>query len=197
MRIPPKGSQIEVKNDFDRITLLWKRPTGGAFRLFVILFLLFWLCGWFVGFVSAGKEVLAGKGDAFLHAWLAGWTVAGIFVSVVLYLLIRPQTPESMTLDRNGVTYYTGSLPPMYAMQFFFPFYSKSKCRANPFSLLFCRPKTYAFDKSVCPEFVLEGLGDEQRLRFDDGADRVVIGESLKEPEREWLAMVLTEWRAG
>jgi hypothetical protein len=51
--------------------------------------------------------------------------------------------------------------------------------------------KRCEFSRSECPAFVLEGFGDDQRLRFDSGADRVVIGETPKEPEREWLSQVL------
>lgn len=90
--------------------------------------------------------------------------------------------------------YDTGSAP----VYFFNPYWIMSrKQHMNPFSMLFQKRKTYEFDKSDCPKFVLEGLGDDQRLRFDDGADRVVIGESLKEPEREWLTEVLATWRTG
>ena len=71
------------------------------------------------------------------------------------------------------------------------------KQHANPFSMIFQKRKTYEFAKSECPEFVLEGVGDDQRLRFDDGADSVVIGDCLREPEREWLAEILKAWRIG
>ena len=32
------------------------------------------------------------------------------------------------------------------------------------------------------------------RLYFDSGADRVVVGECLREPDREWLSSELTPW---
>ena len=191
----PKGSRIEIKKGFDGITLFWKKPSGGTFRYLIVGFLLLWLCGWLVGFVTVGRALLAGKEDTgFLAVWLVGWTLGGVFAMVLIYLLFRPQVPESVTLERKRLKYDTGTAP----MYFLNPYWILSrKQHVNPFSMLFQKRKTYEFDKSDCPEFVLEGLGDDQRLRFDDGADRVVIGESLKEPEREWLAEVLTTWRAG
>jgi hypothetical protein len=45
--------------------------------------------------------------------------------------------------------------------------------------------------------FDLKHLADRQRLSLDIGADRIEIGESLREPEREWLFAVLEGWRRG
>ena len=192
---PPNNSQIQTKSELAGITLFWKKPGGGPFRFFIVAFLIFWLCGWFAGFVAAGKKVLTGDGlSGFLALWLAGWTLGGIFAGVMLYLLLRPQKPESITLEHNRLKYDSGSAP----MNLFNPYWMmRKKQNFNLFSMMFQKRKTYEFTRSECPEFVLEGLGDDQRLRFDDGADRITIGECLKEPEREWLAQVLSAWRSG
>jgi hypothetical protein len=94
MNLPaqPKNSQIQTKSDFDGVTLFWKKPSGGVFRFFVVAFLIFWLCGWCVGFIFAVTQLLRGDGPTgFLAIWLAGWTLGGIFAAVMLYLLLRPQ----------------------------------------------------------------------------------------------------------
>jgi len=110
---PPKSCQIQTKSELNGITLFWKKPSGGASRYFVILFLAFWLCGWFAGLVAVGRQLLTEKGpNAFLAAWLAGWIVGGIFAGVMLYLLLRPQKPESVTLEPDRFRYDTGSAPP-------------------------------------------------------------------------------------
>lgn len=193
---PPKNSQIQSKSELNGMTLFWKKPGGGPFRYFIILFLGFWLCGWFAGLVSAGKGLLSGEGpSAFLAIWLAMWTLGGVFAGGMIYLLLRPQKPESIMLERDRFKYDTGAAP----MNFMNPYYMMRKKQnvMNPFAMIFQRRKMYELVRSKCPEFVLEGLGDDQRLRFDDGADRITIGESLKEPEREWLAQVLNAWRSG
>ena len=193
---PPKNSQIQTRSERNGFTLFWKKPDGGPFRYLIILFLSFWLCGWFVGFVSAGKQIITGDGPTgFLAFWLVGWTVGGLFAVGMIFLLLRPLKPESVTLERNRFIYDTGSAP----MNFMNPYYlmQKKPNVMNPFSIMFQKRKTYELSRSECPEFVLEGMGDDQRLWFDDGADRIIIGENLKEPEREWLAEVLNKWRTG
>jgi len=190
---PPNGSSIQTKSEYNAITLYWKKPSGGPFRYIIILFLICWLCGWSFGFVNVGGELLAGKGPIpFLVIWLAMWTMGGAFAGVVLYLLIRPQSPESVTLESNQFKYDTGSAS---VNIFNYHWMMRKKQNINPFSMLFQKRKTYEFTRSECPEFILEGLGDDQRLRFDIGADRITIGEYLKEPEREWLEQILNAWR--
>jgi hypothetical protein len=41
----------------------------------------------------------------------------------------------------------------------------------------------------------IDRLGVRQRLTIDVGAERVEIGASLTEPEREWLAEVIVAWK--
>jgi hypothetical protein len=167
------------------------------FRYAIAAFLIFWLCGWAFGLLAAGKELLSGHGPrSFLIPWLAVWTLGGVFAGMFLYLLLRPQSPESVMLGHDEFVYDTGSAAPVF---FYNPawMFRHRNAMTNPFSLLFQKRKTYAMARSECPEFVLEGIGEEQRLRFDSGVERVVIGESLSEPEREWLAGVLQEWREG
>ncbi len=193
---PPVNSQIKSRYDLSGVTLFWKKPSGGPMRYFIIAFLSFWLCGWFVGFLFAGGTLLTGKGpSAFLAIWLAGWALGGLFAGYTLFQLIRTQYPEAVTLEGDFFKYDTGSAPTNYMN----PYYGmrRNQGMVNPFSMMFQKRKIYEFSRAECPEFVLEGLGEAQRLRFDVGADRITIGESLKEPEREWLAQVLNTWKNG
>ena len=43
----------------------------------------------------------------------------------------------------------------------------------------------------------LERLGERLRLTMDHGPDRVEFGDTLGEPEKEWLAGVLRQWRGA
>ena len=109
---PPEGSRIAVKSDFDGTILSWKKPSGGPLRYFVSLFSIFWLGGWFFGFVSAVEQLLAGKGPVgFLAFWLGLWTLGGLFAVVLLFLLLRPQAPELLKPERDRFAYDTGSAP--------------------------------------------------------------------------------------
>ena len=60
---------------------------------------------------------------------------------------------------------------------------------------LFRKKHTQSSDR--ISQFVLERVGERQRLRVDFGADRIEIGNLLREPEREWLAEQLREWLAA
>jgi hypothetical protein len=196
MQVPdlPANSQIQARSDLDGMTLFWKKPGAGPARYIVVGFLCFWLTGWFGGLVFAGRQLIVGEGPRlFLAAWLTAWLFGGLFAGGMVYLFIRPQKPESVKLERYRLVYDAGT-PSLHAMS---PHYMMRKKQSlmGPWALLFRKRKTYEFSRSECPEFVLEGLGDEQRLRFDDGAERVTIGEFLTEPEREWLAQVLEAWR--
>jgi hypothetical protein len=192
---PPRGSSIHVASGADGFTLSWKRPGGGFMRFFVVLFMVGWLVAWAVGLVSAIGAMTSGDGPRlFLIGWLAAWTAGGVLAGTMAWLMVRPQVPESVTLGWDSFRYDTGSAPPA----FWNPFYMMRKSgAANPFAMIFRRRKVHVFPRSKTPEFVLEGAGEDQRLRFDDGADRVVIGETLREPEREWLAQVLKTWTNG
>jgi hypothetical protein len=198
MRIgdPPAGSSIQVQSDLDGMKLEWKRPTGGAMRYGIVAFLLVWLGGWTVGGLTAIRQVLHGDGGAFLLFWLGGWALGMLFAGGMAFSLLRPQRPESIKLGMQSLTYDTGSARAAFMVNSAHYMHQQAAQGArNPMKPLFMKRKVYEFARSECPEFVLEGLGDQQRLRFDVGADRVLIGETLKEPEREWLAHVLQAWR--
>ena len=54
---------------------------------FIILFLLVWMGGWYMGEFSSIRELMATDklGDeGFLIFWLLGWTLGGLFAIVVL-----------------------------------------------------------------------------------------------------------------
>ncbi len=192
---PLKNSQIQVASELDHVTLFWKKPSGGFFRYFIILFVAFWLCGWAMGFVVAVKELLVGKEPpSFLAPWLAMWTLFGIFALALVWLLVRPHKPEAITLEPERFRYDTG-LAPLNFLHLHRMLWKKRI--PITLAMIYQKRKIYTLNRWECREFILDGIGDDQRLRFDDGADRIEIGESLKEPERECLAQVLNAWRTG
>ena len=189
------GSDIEVIDDFDGCTYRWKPPSGGLFRLVVITFLVFWLCGWAFFFVAAIVGLVNGANgpEGFLVFWLVGWTLGGIFAIFMLYILLRPRHPESITLNRDSFRYDSGTP----SMTFLSPWYAMRQ--SNPYGdwvKMFKRRKFIEISREELGEVVLERIGERQRLYFDHGADRVEIGEHLREPEREWLADIIKEWKA-
>jgi len=79
-------------------------------NLILILFLGFWLCGWFFGEFSAIRQLETGKTAAgislFMVVWLGGWTVGGC-VAIYFWLWnvagheIISLTPTSLTIRRD------------------------------------------------------------------------------------------------
>ncbi|REK12002.1 MAG: hypothetical protein DWQ37_13355 [Planctomycetota bacterium] len=191
---PPKGSNIEIVDDFDGRTYRWKPVGGGPFRFLIALFLAAWLCGWVAGLVAVIGQLLqnnGGAGQGFLIFWLVGWTVGGLFAGGMLFVLVRPPLPESITLKRASFYYDAGTTTPMHM---FHPAYAMRHQNPAEMFRLFRRRKRVEMDKAACP-IVLDRVGERQRFFFDDGADRIEIGEQLREPEREWLAAVIAEWQ--
>ena len=110
----PNGSIIEEVEDFEGTTYRWKSPNGGFFRYFAIVFLMVWLCGWFAGFVGAFAGLFAdGVLNLFMLIWLAGWTLGGCAAAYMLYMLLRPAVPESVTLSRHSFKYDSGVTSPV------------------------------------------------------------------------------------
>lgn len=192
----PDGSNIEEIDDFDGRIYRWRPPSGGPLRYLVAAFLIVWLCGWAAGFVAATHELWQNNGDTrgFLVLWLVGWTLGGVFAMLMLYIFLRRPHPESIALRRNSFHYDSGTSPPVALLN---PWYAMRYSDPNEmFGKMFRRRKQIEIPKRSLGNVVLERIGERQRLYFDHGAQRIEIGEHLREPEREWLAEVIQAWKA-
>jgi hypothetical protein len=132
-------------------------------------------------------------GELFLIAWLGGWTLGGVFALFMLYLLTRPLQPESVTLGFIIFRHDSGTAP---MTMLFNPWYAMHRYHGQwPFPGML-RRKRVEIARSELGPVILQSTGDRQRLYFDNGSDRIEIGEHLREPEREWLAAVIDAWKA-
>jgi hypothetical protein len=194
--LPPKpvGCDIEETDDFDGRTYRWKKPSGGRFRFFIAAFLVIWLWGALVMALAELQQGNAVGNQVFLVFWLCGWTTGGIFAFFLLYLLLRPPRPESVTLGPTSFRYDSGTVA---MMLFFNPWYAMRHYESQwLYPGMFRRRKRVVISKNELGPVVLHRVGERQRLYFDNGADRIEIGEHLREPEREWLAAVIEAWKA-
>ncbi len=107
--------------------------------------------------------------------------------------MLRPRRDESITLGIHELRYDPG-----LCTQDVFRLIGQEKASTDT-ALLAAMPmrrqKPVVINKADLEEFVLDRAGERQRLTFDVGADRIEIGAFLREPEREWLFLVLEEWR--
>jgi hypothetical protein len=102
------------------------------------------------------------------------WTLGGGVALWALCNYFRPPRPESVRLEAEVLRHDPGGRRPVWGH------------RAGP------EPTQVA--RSDIREFVLERVGERQRLWLDRGTDRLEIGAGLREPEREWLFVVLQSW---
>lgn len=190
----PSGSVVRESEDWDGLLLWWPWPGGEWVRVFLMVFLPVWLVGWGVGAVFAVNRLVTHGLDLFLCIWLAGWTAGGVFAMAALWFLARPSRPESVFLGETEFRYDPGRFPCIliFQHQMMYAFYAPI-LYVNPLTALWRKP--LMIPKVELGKFVLERVGERQRLTFDHGADRVEVGRVLREPEREWLFDVLEIWR--
>jgi hypothetical protein len=187
---PPQNSCFIVDVDDDgRPRLRWSAKETWL-RWFPVAFLFVWLCGWAAGEVAVLLTLLdlvpvqrgpGGGGTLFMVIWLTMWTLGGCAAMYALKTLVV-RRPELLVFGSEGIYHDPGtpSVPLNRrwedARAFWFP----------------QKPRTIR--REGLGRFRLDRVGERQRLCVDMGADRIEIGRSLREPEREWLAGVLQGW---
>lgn len=186
------GSQIENTYQKDGSQIFyWNKPNGGKMRYLIGGFLIFWICGWVTGLCTAIFALIKAEPNTdtgFLVIWLIGWCIGGLIVLNILFKIFRKNLPESITLYSDCLTYDTGSIPIIPQMIGF----NRSINRFNSLKELF--KKRQVFEKIPKNEiqFIIEK--NPSRVYFDRGIERIVIGECLTEPEKEWLYSILSNW---
>jgi hypothetical protein len=184
---PPPASKIGIttdRNGFPVITLPVSKSTLARFG--ISLFLLCWLGGWAVGWLSAFREIVHGtKGpEPFLIFWLTAWTVGGGFAIWYLWRLLRPTVPETMTLAKPNLLYDSGIQPmPMY--------FGYWRGRTDYWKKMFGKRKRIEFAPEEIRTLNLRDTSEGNRLTLDHGNDRIDVGLGLTEVEREWLFRLL------
>lgn len=182
----PEGSIIDVQNDFNKVTLLWKNPSGGLTRYGSSLFLLAWIGGWTIGEYSAIKSI-SQKIDPFLLFWLVGWTLGGGFAVFQLYRLLRPVKPEKLVIDTTSLFFQRGTSP--------FNLSHKNSDEEGQKLQWLPQKAKYNLEKNKVGKILIDNSFGRQRLTIDYGAERIEVGEFLREPEREWVYQVLQNWQ--
>ena len=182
---PPEGSNIIIDFDSGFQKLIIPQPAGGVMRVFICAFLIFWLGGWALGWISTASELAKRDNPAelFLIFWLGGWTVGGIFVFWFLYKLLRPSIPEMLILSRPHLVYDSGVAP----FQFSFGFRSQM----DMWKKLFQKRIRAEFGPNHLKTMRLREFDSGNRLTIDHGNKRIEMGAGASEPEREWLFNII------
>jgi hypothetical protein len=181
---PPFESRIEVSTGRDG-TVVLTLPTAktGVMRFGIAAFLLFWIGGWAVGWITSFRQITSGRAEPFLIFWLCGWTVGGAFAFWYLWRLLRPAIPETLTVAKLDLAYDSGMQP--FAVSFGY------RAGNDYWKKMFQKRKRIRFTRDEVATLTLRDTSDSNRLTIDHGNERIDIGIGLTEVEREWLFRLL------
>lgn len=176
--IPPKptGSWIEEHFTADACILKWRLPSSGMKNYLPIL-------------ISTGVLVVIGVQGFVFAPWRGNpmqwlFMLAPLLVLFPLFKGFRRPRAESVTLGPDYFRHDPGRAGGVWA--------SVDEHRNHGMG---AGPRPVEIPKAELGDIVIERLGGQLRLRYDVGADRVEIGRYLREPEKEWLAVVIREWQ--
>ena len=187
MIAPLEGSKITVQYESGAQKIVIPQPSGGLLRYLTAAFVLFWLGGWAIGWISAAMMIFAGPGfsDLFILFWLGAWTVGGFLAIWMLFRMIRPSVPETITLSHSGMHYDSGIEP----FQFAFGYRSQREM----WKKLFKKRARVELNHSELQTLRLREFENGNRLTVDQGSNRLEIATAASELEREWLFALLRE----
>jgi len=188
----PLGSKIQqTLSDRGQPILYWSRSGNSIIRYVIGAFIASWLGGWFFAFKNAVRELIQAPdapNSEFLKFWLAGWTLGGCFALFYLYLLFRPQKPESIVFHPEHLEYDTGTFVPTAAVTRY-SLFQRPAVRRNT---LFRKRKIFPMLRKNEIQFIYEK--NPSRVYFDFESTRYEIGAQLSEPDIDWLHAQLRAW---
>jgi len=191
-REAPEGSRVKVEQDGHSTIFVWKdvdrRLTKAGHLVFLICLIGFG--GFFL--VSVVRHSVSGPDQWHLGAlWILVLVFAILFMVggfFFLFSTLRPTRPFKLVLSARGIRYEMGDIS----------FRSINADKIQDLGEITTRMKkyrkrVYEAKTSEVTNLKFERVGDKKRLSFDTGADRVEIGETLSEREKEWLYEILRE----
>lgn len=189
----PTGSRIDEFDEVEGVTYQWDCPDPTFLRwcvsgITVIQF------GVIFGVVIPEMFQQAQRQGPFPVEIIICFGLFALISAVPLYFGLRKGLPERVTLGRDLFRYDPGL---QCSLSYWFNpwFMMKYNDPSEAFARLFRRRKVIELAKNEFGRVVLDRAGERQRLYFDHCADRGEMGESLREPEREWLATVIQQWQ--
>ncbi|HBN77748.1 MAG TPA: hypothetical protein DD473_18455 [Planctomycetaceae bacterium] len=194
---PPCGHQFRIEANDSATTFAWKHRPNDPIRFFfgvyylVSSFMLSYLI--YIDIKQAIDSYQ--RSNDMLRIW--GAIVFMMFFPLIFllaYLFLKKNRLEKIAFKEQKLIFQEGKGPISFVN---FHWMGKKRHNFNPISFVFSKVKSYSFNRSDVDRIVLEGFGQQQRLRFDDGAIRVEIGEYLREPEREWLFEQIQQWKSA
>jgi len=182
---PPQGSMITISEEGLERVIRIHRKHEGVMKFIIGFFLLFWMGGWFLGLYKDFLTITSGKSDALFITHHVAGVVGGICAGYLLYALFRPYTPETIRLRSDSVHYDTG-----------FPSFHLELDFDNPKGIwrpMLPKRTLLKLDKLILQTLRLRETDSGNLMTVDHNAERLDIGKTASEVEREWLYEVLTK----
>ena len=181
---PPEGSKVKIEIDRGYQKIIMPHDSGGIMRFFIATFLIAWLGGWAFGWIAALGSLFKADGPSgFIIFWLVGWTVGGFFAFWFLFRLLRPTVPEELLLSIPSLVHDSGVSPLTMSFDY--------RSQMEVWKKMLKKRKTTEFGHKDIPTLRLRDVDGGNRVTIDKGTERIDLGLSLSEVEREWLFSIL------
>lgn len=201
---PPKGSNISIEFTPGGAVYTWAvepqdKVSGDSIRagLFFVLGIVF-LGLIFTTLIETGDYASIDKGFHLGHLFI-GIVHLTILVLIILqartiYLVLRPPFPASLEFTPNEIIYRSGTR--RLQLEFIREGDSRSIQRTKE-TIGRSKNKTYVFPKKERENITLEKTGDSLSLSIKYRGQRIEIGDTLKEYDKEWLYKFLKDYKTG
>jgi len=179
--LPPEGSKIRVSQTSRGLLLRCNTPLPmSAHRVKQAVVMGVWLSCWTATELFTLAVLLFGKNDArfYLLPWLSLWTLCGAPMWMIFLNLVRGPLPERIFLSELHLR-HEPSTPRTWARLLPHAFGATRETQVR-------RPQLASLR--------LENKRGRGRLVFDHGEHQVELGQHLGDPDRAWLADVLSQW---
>ena len=191
----PAGSEIGEALGPAGLTLTVRPAPNAALRVLATVQMAVPLC--IVSALCVSAVVVAvGGGQPLAALMLVPLTPVLAIVGRTFWLLLHAGRAETVTLGPETFEYEPGASPLVDQ----FMWWGRRRAMLPTvgfgyFRELFRRRPVVRVTRPALAGFVLDRVGERQRLSFDTAAGRTEIGPALREPDREWLHGVLERWR--
>lgn len=193
IREPPSGFKIQVEETLRGTAYSWKDEEGNSARFRRIIFHLLIVCAAVFFGLFVLSQLASGSKEApsyFLWGMFVFCVLMALFNLSLIYSKLKGPKPFILTLSPGNIHYKVGTISESSINS------ELSNVKSLNEAIAICkkhRKRNLNIETSKIANLKLERVGEKQRLSFDYEADRIEIGETLTEPEREWLYEILKE----
>jgi phosphate/sulfate permease len=191
----PHDSQIEVHRDLSTTTYTWRDLSKRRLKLGTVVGTIVTACAIIVTEISLVYTLIKESSNGQIHqglliASIIVGLIAVIYVWFTYFVILNPKRkPFKLTLSPGKLKYELGYL------NIDFSNYEKATAQIDNVSALFKKTKLMKseIETSDITNLKLEQIAQTKRLSFDYQAERIEIGESLSDADREWLYEILRD----